>query len=396
MKVKNVLITLLVLAGIGTGGVYGSVRYSRSHQKKVQVAPVSNVSMEGDFWDDEEEAISGNILAINTQAVQLDSEYDLLKVFVEEGDAVKIGDPLLEYDMTKEQLEREMEELRGQINEMTLASQEKYLEKLLKNPAAAMASSSAPTGFGDDGEPGDDDSDEDDDDEMTASPDESFDESFEDEELDGDQETLFDSDEEMIEDSALEDGLNVSDDSGEDLLVDDLIDDGADQPVEDNSLSDLPEDVADDSLFEDDLAGLDDDIDYQLSSAMNAFIMIEQDIRKNQYEEYEEDGQMIRDTSKVEVADLTRALELFEAELAAEPDKDKKTIRTIEDVFGEERDISYYVLSKDVKEVLSRMQAQEEADPDRPAPINAAETQRNTQEKRTQNIRLTFFLLMGI
>ena len=96
MKVKTVIIAVAVTAAAAGGVVYG-VRYSMQSQKKpVNVVPVANVNYS--VWNND--TMSGNIISKDTQTVQLNSEYDLVKVYVQTGDTVKIGDPLLEYDMT--------------------------------------------------------------------------------------------------------------------------------------------------------------------------------------------------------------------------------------------------------------------------------------------------------
>ena len=83
--------------------------------------------------------MSGSITSRDTQTVQLNSDYKLVKVYVETGDTVKRGDPLLEYDMTLTELQREMENLTKQSLEIDLASQQKALEKLQNTtPTASL------------------------------------------------------------------------------------------------------------------------------------------------------------------------------------------------------------------------------------------------------------------
>ena len=135
MKVKTVIIAVAVTAAAAGGVVYG-VRYSMQSQKKpVNVVPVANVNYS--VWNND--TMSGNIISKDTQTVQLNSEYDLVKVYVQTGDTVKIGDPLLEYDMTLIDLKKEMEDLTRQTLELNLTSQQKALKKLQNTaPSASL------------------------------------------------------------------------------------------------------------------------------------------------------------------------------------------------------------------------------------------------------------------
>lgn len=136
MKVKTVIISLLVAAG-AVGGIAYGVRYSIQSQKKpVEVVPVRNVNFS--YWGDSD-TMSGTIISKDIQTVRLDPERTLIKVYVKEGDEVKVGDPLLEYDMTMTQLQREMEDLTRQTLELNMKSLEKDLEKWKKlSPTASL------------------------------------------------------------------------------------------------------------------------------------------------------------------------------------------------------------------------------------------------------------------
>ena len=136
MKIRTVVISLVVTAGLAGGIAYG-VRYAMQAGKKpVDVVPVANVNY--GFWGDTN-TMSGNIISRDTQTVQIDIRIELVKVYVETGDTVKRGDPLLEYDMTLTELQREMENLTKQSLEIDLASQQKALEKLQNTtPTASL------------------------------------------------------------------------------------------------------------------------------------------------------------------------------------------------------------------------------------------------------------------
>ena len=64
------------------------------------------------------------------------------EIYVKEGDEVKIGDPLLAYDMTLAELDLEMEQLNGNAIDLQITAAEKDLEKL-KNETPISASAEA-------------------------------------------------------------------------------------------------------------------------------------------------------------------------------------------------------------------------------------------------------------
>ena len=130
MKVKTVIIALTVTAALAAGGVYGAYHFAGSRNKPVRVVKVSSVNY-GNWWGDYlSSTTSGEVISVDSQAVTLSTEYALKKVFVETGDTVKTGDPLLEYDMTLPELQKEMEDLNHQLLEIQLDSQQKSLAKL--------------------------------------------------------------------------------------------------------------------------------------------------------------------------------------------------------------------------------------------------------------------------
>lgn len=136
MKVKTVIIALLVTAAAVGGIGYAVYRSTRGKVSPVNVVPVQNVNY--GYWGDSS-TMYGSIVAMDSQNVQLNSDYELVKVYVETGDEVKIGDPLLEYDMTLTELKNEMEELTKMGLEINLESMEKELKKLQNtSPTASL------------------------------------------------------------------------------------------------------------------------------------------------------------------------------------------------------------------------------------------------------------------
>ena len=131
MKKKGI-VALIVCMCVGTGSIYGAYIYSRKTIKPVEVVSVASLSsgsMGFDFGDSSETSY-GSIVTRNGQVVSLDTEKKLSKVYVEQGDKVKVGDKLLEYDMTLTDLQREMENLNGQMLQINLKEEQQDLEKL--------------------------------------------------------------------------------------------------------------------------------------------------------------------------------------------------------------------------------------------------------------------------
>ena len=129
MKAKTVVITAVLLGGAAAGIWFGLQHTIKKNQKPVGVVQVGAVNY-AQYMYDSGETMYGEIVSRNVQTVELDDEYELVKVYVETGDKVKRGDPLLEYDMTLVELQKEMEELSKQLSEINLASEQKVLTKL--------------------------------------------------------------------------------------------------------------------------------------------------------------------------------------------------------------------------------------------------------------------------
>ncbi len=128
-KVRTTLIIILI-AGLVLGGISYAARKaaSRTSDRVVEVTAVGNVN-EQNFYSDYSN-MEGIIISKDTQSVFRNKSYALKKVYVKEGDQVKKGDKLLEYDMEKLELEEEKAELDKWGLELELESLEKQLELL--------------------------------------------------------------------------------------------------------------------------------------------------------------------------------------------------------------------------------------------------------------------------
>ena len=134
MKGRTIaVISVVSLAAVGGIG-YGVYHAVTGNKEAVQVVPVSNVNYS--YWGDTSYSY-GTVTSNVSQTVRLENDYQVDEVFVEEGQEVKIGDPLFSYDMTLVELDLEMEKLTGQTLDLNKQSLENELKKLQNTTATA-------------------------------------------------------------------------------------------------------------------------------------------------------------------------------------------------------------------------------------------------------------------
>ena len=130
MKIKKVI---AVIAGIAVtlsaavGGVYG---YKSYQDKKLiaEVQPVSNLNW--GYWGDTETSY-GTVTNDSSQEIYLDDSRMIKEIYVEKGDEVQKGDPLLAYDTAELQIEIERKKLDISTIENNIERQ-KYKYEMLK------------------------------------------------------------------------------------------------------------------------------------------------------------------------------------------------------------------------------------------------------------------------
>lgn len=107
-KKKSIIIisAILVIVVLITG-VFGVMVKNR---KAVKVAPVASMS-DGGWYSDSEIADYGTVTTNMNQDIYYDESLTVTKVYVQAGDTVEIGDPLIAYDMTLPKLELEMKQM---------------------------------------------------------------------------------------------------------------------------------------------------------------------------------------------------------------------------------------------------------------------------------------------
>ncbi len=128
MKAKTAIVTILVSAALAGGGGFAAFQKMRGGSKPVEVVSVASANY--GVWDYDTSTISGTIVSRDSQKVDLNTEYPLTNVYVKEGEKVKKGDKLMEYDMTMPELQQEMEQLTHQLLEIRLDKENAELVKL--------------------------------------------------------------------------------------------------------------------------------------------------------------------------------------------------------------------------------------------------------------------------
>ena len=129
MKKKTIIAISVGAAVLVAGGGYGIFRLVKSNAAPVEVTSVSRLNT---GWWGESIPTSGIITSNATQEVHLSDNEIVDKLYVKEGDQVKVGDKLLSYDKTLLELDLESEKLAKQSIKLQIKSAKQDLEKLKK------------------------------------------------------------------------------------------------------------------------------------------------------------------------------------------------------------------------------------------------------------------------
>ena len=121
-KLLKTLLILFIVGGLAAGGVYGYSRYTMS--QPVQVQPVANWLLD---YSPNQTYLGGSVISGDNLILYGQRDRKPVDIYVEEGQQVNIGTPLLRYDTTKDTLE---------LDEKLLSRQKLYdsLEALYKDP----------------------------------------------------------------------------------------------------------------------------------------------------------------------------------------------------------------------------------------------------------------------
>ena len=124
---KKKWIAAFIAAGVLLLGGVTVYAVKTSSQSTVKVVSVSDMSG-GGGWPDN--SLSGNITSDVSQNIYLADSQKVKKIYVKEGDTVKVGDDLLTYDMTLENLDLEMKKLEKQGIELNIEKANREITKL--------------------------------------------------------------------------------------------------------------------------------------------------------------------------------------------------------------------------------------------------------------------------
>lgn len=129
MKMKKVIAVVLgivVAVGAVAGGIFGYKSYQNDNLV-AEVQPVSYINW--GYWGDEETSY-GMVTNDSSQEIYLDSARNIKQIYVEEGDSVSVGDPLMAYDTTELNIEIERKKLEINTIENNIAIANNKLDNL--------------------------------------------------------------------------------------------------------------------------------------------------------------------------------------------------------------------------------------------------------------------------
>ena len=94
------LLILIIIGGMVAGGIYGYSRYTMSQPVKVQ--PVSYWLLE---YSPNQTYLGGSVTSGTSLILYAEKDRTPLEVFVQEGQTVRAGDPIIRYDTTKDSID---------------------------------------------------------------------------------------------------------------------------------------------------------------------------------------------------------------------------------------------------------------------------------------------------
>lgn len=126
---KRILITLLIIVLVGGGAVGGLILYRDLQKEPVKVYAVSDFAMT-EYWGDNSQAY-GMVTTDKLQDVYISDTQQVREIYVEPGQTVKVGDPLLAYDTTLSDIDLEKAAIELQKLEITLEDARLELEDII-------------------------------------------------------------------------------------------------------------------------------------------------------------------------------------------------------------------------------------------------------------------------
>ena len=138
-KIIIIVVSVVIVAALIVGGIF-TYQWYQSNNLVAEVMPVSNLN-----WGYGGDSMSSYGVVTNdmSQEVRLLESQTIEEVFVQEGQTVSVGEPLVSYDMTMSNLQLEMKELDIATYNNKLAVAKKELEKL-KNTTPIQETATVP------------------------------------------------------------------------------------------------------------------------------------------------------------------------------------------------------------------------------------------------------------
>ena len=127
ISISAVVAVLLIIA------LWFYLQY-RNDSKFVEVIPVSQVA--DSYWGDQSSS-SGMVISDYIQELYPSTDKVVSEIFVQEGQEVRIGDPLLQYDKTQLELDVGLKEVAVKQADVNLTEAQKQLRKLQNTKPSA-------------------------------------------------------------------------------------------------------------------------------------------------------------------------------------------------------------------------------------------------------------------
>jgi len=126
---KRVLITLLIVVLVGGGAVGGLILYRDLQKEPVNVYAVADFAMT-EYWGDSSQTY-GMVTTDKLQDVYISETQQVSEIYVEVGQTVRVGDPLLAYDTTLSDIDLEQAEINLQKLRITMEDAQLELENII-------------------------------------------------------------------------------------------------------------------------------------------------------------------------------------------------------------------------------------------------------------------------
>ena len=145
-KIIKRLIIAVVITALVCGGAYGGFRFYRNSRKKpVKVVSVSEVVMPAEYYMEEQQQAYGTVALDRMQTVYLSNTQTVTEMLVKEGQEVKKGDPLFNYDTTLTDIQIEKAENELLQIELSLKRAREDLEKIGRLSPSSESEEGEPT-----------------------------------------------------------------------------------------------------------------------------------------------------------------------------------------------------------------------------------------------------------